>query len=43
VIPGLFGDTPAFITIASAAFVVTTVIAVVLTMRRSNEPQRVVD
>ncbi len=43
VIPGLFGDTPAFITIASAWFVVTTVVAVVLTMRRASEPRPVVD
>ena len=43
VLPGLFGDTPAFIVIMSAVFVVTTVIAVILTMRRSNERTTVVD
>jgi hypothetical protein len=43
VLPGLFGDTPAFITIASALFVITTVVAVILTMRRSNERTPVVD
>lgn len=43
VLPGLFGDTPAFITIASAMFVVSTVVAVILTMRRSNERAAVVD
>jgi len=43
VVPGLFGDTPAFINIASALFVITTVIAVILTMRRSNERSSVVD
>lgn len=43
VLPGLFGDTPAFINIASALFVITTVIAVILTMRRSNERPTVVD
>ena len=43
VVPGLFGDTPAFINIASALFVVTTVFAVILTMRRSNERVTVVD
>ncbi len=43
VLPGLFGDTPAFITIASASFVITTVAAVILTMRRSDERTTVVD
>lgn len=43
VLPGLFGDTPAFIVFASAMFVVTTVVAVVLTMRRSGGPRPVVD
>jgi hypothetical protein len=43
VLPGLFGDTPAFINIASAMFVITTVVAVILTMRRSNERAAVVD
>lgn len=43
VLPGLFGDTPALIVVASAMFVVTTVVAVVLTMRRSGEPRPVVD
>lgn len=43
VLPGLFGETPAFINIASALFVITTVIAVILTMRRSNERSTVVD
>ncbi|MGI9577645.1 MAG: hypothetical protein ACR2OH_05570 [Microthrixaceae bacterium] len=43
VLPGLFGDTPAFINIAAALFVVTTVVAVVLTMRRSNKRTTVVD
>lgn len=43
VLPGLFGDTPALITIASALFVVTTVAAVILTMRRSDERAPVVD
>ena len=43
VLPGLFGDTPAFIVVASAMFVVTTVVAVVLTMRRSSAPRPVVD
>lgn len=43
VLPGLFGDTPALIVVASAMFVVTTVVAVVLTMRRSGAPRPVVD
>ena len=43
VLPGLFGHTPAFIVVASSLFVVTTVVAVVLTMRRSGEPRPVVD
>lgn len=43
VLPGLFGDTPALITIASALFVVSTVAAVILTMRRSDGHATVVD
>lgn len=43
VLPGLFGDTPALITIVSATFVITTVVAVILTMRRSNERATVAD
>ena len=43
VLPGLFGDTPALINIASALFVVTTVVAVILTMRRTSQRTPVVD
>ena len=43
VLPGLFGEVPAFINIMSAVFVVTTLVAVILTMRRSNERPTVVD
>ncbi len=43
VLPGLFADTTAFITVVSAATVVATLVAVVLTMRRERTPVRVVD
>ena len=43
VLPGLFGEVPAFINIMSAVFVVSTLVAVILTMRRSNERPTVVD
>jgi hypothetical protein len=43
VLPGLFIDTSAFITVASAVTVVATLVAVVLTMRRERTPVRVVD
>jgi hypothetical protein len=43
VLPGLFVETSAFITIVSAVIVVATLVAVVLTMRRERTPVRVVD
>ncbi len=43
VLPGLFVETSAFITVVSAATVVATLGAVVLTMRRERTPVRVVD
>ena len=43
VLPGIFMESPAFITIISAVIVVATLVAVVLTMRRSDGPTRVVD
>ncbi len=43
VLPGIFFESPAFITIASAVIVVATVASVVLMMRRSREPGLVVD
>ena len=43
VLPGLFAETSAFITVVSAATVVATLVAVVLTMRRERTPVRVVD
>ena len=43
VLPGIFFESPPFITIASAVIVVATVVSVVLMMRRSNEPNRVMD
>jgi len=43
VLPGLFVETSAFITVVSAATVVATLVAVVLTMRRERTPVRVVD
>ena len=41
VLPGIFFESPPFITIASAVIVVATVVSVVLMMRRSSEPSRV--
>lgn len=41
--PGLFLDTTATIRVISAVTIVATVAAVVLTMRRSDTPSRVVD
>jgi len=43
VLPGLFVETSAFITVVSAAVVVATLVAVVLTMRREHTPVPVVD
>ena len=43
VLPGLFIDTTAFITVISAVVVVATLVAVVVTMRRERTPVRVVD
>ena len=43
VVPGLFLDTTATIRVISAVTIVATVAAVVLTMRRSDTPSRVVD
>jgi hypothetical protein len=43
VLPGLFIDTTAFLTVLSALIVVATLVAVVLTMRRERTPVRVVD
>ena len=43
VLPGLFVDTSAFITVISAVVVVATLVAVVVTMRRERTPVRVVD
>ncbi len=43
VVPGLFVDTTATIRVTTAVIIVATVAAVVLTMRRSDMPSRVVD
>jgi hypothetical protein len=43
VLPGIFFESPPFITIASAVIVAATVISVVLMMRRSSELNRVTD
>ena len=43
VVPGLFVDTTAFIRVITAVIIVATVAAVVLMMRRSGAPSRVVD
>ena len=43
VLPAFFTDASAFITVTAALFVVSTVVAVILTMRRSNELSPVVD
>jgi hypothetical protein len=40
VLPGIFMESPAFITIVSAVWVVGTVLSVVLMMRRPNAPRR---
>lgn len=43
VLPGIFFESPPFITIASAVIVAATVVSVVLMMRRSSELNRVTD
>ena len=43
VLPGLFLESTAFITIISAVIVIATLVAVVLTMRREQTPIRVSD
>ena len=43
VLPGIFIETPPFITIVSAVIVVATVVSAVLMMRRSSELVRVMD
>jgi len=43
VVPGLFVDTTATIRVITAVIIVSTVAAVVLMMRRSDTPSRVVD
>ncbi len=43
VVPGLFVETTATIRVITAVIIVATVAAVVLTMRRSDTPSRVVD
>lgn len=43
VVPGIFIETTTFITIISAVIVVATIVAVVLTMRRSDTPDPVLD
>lgn len=43
ILPGLFLESPAFITIVSAVTVIATLVAVVLTMRRDQAPVRVLD
>lgn len=43
VVPGLFVDTTALITVISAVSIIGSLVAVVLTMRRERTPVRVVD
>lgn len=43
VVPGLFLDTTAFIRLVSAVIIIATLAAVIMTMRRPVEPQRVTD
>ena len=43
VLPGLFVDAADHVRVSAALFVITTIVAVILTMRRSNERVTVVD
>jgi protein-S-isoprenylcysteine O-methyltransferase Ste14 len=43
ILPGLFMESPAWVTIVSAVVVVATLVAVILTMRREQTPVRVFD